>query len=167
VKKPMNRQSAASLVDAFQPYVGSVDARLAAVHKNAVVSSHAIVGATGEWRGMPTRFPAHIASSVIVREFARIHAGCERPTVVGEGTLVCSGAYIAHDVHIGEGCDIAPNATICGLVSIGNRVKVGAGSVIRPRITIGDDARIGAGAVVVKDIPAGETWAGNPARRIR
>lgn len=34
-------------------------------------------------------------------------------------------------------------------------------------VTIGEDAIVGAGSVVTKDIPAGEVWAGNPARFIR
>ena len=34
-------------------------------------------------------------------------------------------------------------------------------------VQVGDDARIGMGAVVVTDVPAGEVWAGNPARPIR
>ncbi len=32
---------------------------------------------------------------------------------------------------------------------------------------IGDEAVIGAGSVVTKNIPAGEIWAGNPAKLIR
>jgi acetyltransferase-like isoleucine patch superfamily enzyme len=53
-----------------------------------------------------------------------------------------------------------------GLVTLGDRVKVGLGAVILPHVTVGSDARIGAGAVVTKDIPPGETWVGNPARRL-
>lgn len=34
-------------------------------------------------------------------------------------------------------------------------------------VNIGDGAVIGAGSIVNRDIPAGEIWAGNPARFIR
>jgi maltose O-acetyltransferase len=38
--------------------------------------------------------------------------------------------------------------------------------VILPGLTVGEGAMIGAGAVVTKSVPDGETWAGNPARRL-
>jgi len=47
---------------------------------------------------------------------------------------------------------------------VGERGLVGAGAVVLPRIRIGADSTIGAGAVVTKDVPAGVTVAGNPAR---
>jgi putative colanic acid biosynthesis acetyltransferase WcaB len=50
---------------------------------------------------------------------------------------------------------------------IGDRVDIGANSVILGPIRIGSDAVIGAGSVVVKDVPAGATVVGNPARVIR
>ena len=34
-------------------------------------------------------------------------------------------------------------------------------------VTIGEHAIGGAGSVVANDIPAGEIWAGNPAKKIR
>jgi len=35
---------------------------------------------------------------------------------------------------------------------------------VLPGVTIGDDALIGAGSVVTRDVPAGVTVVGNPAR---
>jgi acetyltransferase-like isoleucine patch superfamily enzyme len=52
-------------------------------------------------------------------------------------------------------------------IRIGNNVFIGAGSIILKGVHIGDEAIIGAGSVVAKDIPAGEIWAGNPARPIK
>ena len=49
-------------------------------------------------------------------------------------------------------------------VSIGRNVWIGGGAIILPGITIGDDAIIGAGSVVTRDVPAGATAVGNPAR---
>lgn len=49
-------------------------------------------------------------------------------------------------------------------VRIGANVWVGGGAIILPGITIGDDAIIGAGSIVTRDVPAGATVAGNPAR---
>jgi maltose O-acetyltransferase len=49
-------------------------------------------------------------------------------------------------------------------VRIGSDVWVGGGAIILPGITIGDGAVIGAGSVVTRDVGAGQTVMGNPAR---
>jgi acetyltransferase-like isoleucine patch superfamily enzyme len=52
-------------------------------------------------------------------------------------------------------------------IKIGNNVFIGGFSIILKGVNIGDGAIIGAGSVVSKDVPAGEIWAGNPAKFIR
>lgn len=49
-------------------------------------------------------------------------------------------------------------------VAIGRNVWVGGGAIVLPGVTIGDDAVIGAGSVVTRDVTAGATVFGNPAR---
>ena len=48
---------------------------------------------------------------------------------------------------------------------IGARCWVGAAAIVMANV--GDGSTIGAGSVVVKEIPAGSTAVGNPARVIR
>ena len=67
--------------------------------------------------------------------------------------------YLEHQVTIGAEKGVSP--------VIGNRVFVGAGAKIVGPVTIGDGARVGANAVVVKDVPAGATVGGVPARILR
>lgn len=85
-------------------------------------------------------------------------------------------------VAIGEGTQIGPAVQIYaadhprdpeqrrgGLefgrpVRIGGNVWIGGGAIILPGVSIGDDAIVGAGSVVTRDVPAGATVAGNPAR---
>lgn len=81
-------------------------------------------------------------------------------------------------ITIGKGCTITARCCFLshfrkgstyyyGDVKIGNRVFIGTGTVIANSVTVGDDAIIGAGSIVTKDIPAGEIWAGNPAKFIK
>lgn len=65
----------------------------------------------------------------------------------------------------------APGADLSGRpeytsdpVVIEDDVCVGIGAILLKGIRVGRGARIGAGAVVVRDVPAGKTVAGNPAR---
>ena len=55
---------------------------------------------------------------------------------------------------------------ICEPVRICEGAFIGAGCYILKGVTIGEHAIVGAGSVVAKDIPAGEIWAGNPAKKI-
>ena len=53
-----------------------------------------------------------------------------------------------------------------GSIRVGNNVFIGCRSTILRGVTIGDNSIIGACSLVNKDIPAGEVWAGVPARYI-
>ena len=50
---------------------------------------------------------------------------------------------------------------------VGNKVVIGAGAILLGPIVIGDNARVGAGSVVIKDVSAGSTVVGVPAKEIK
>jgi putative colanic acid biosynthesis acetyltransferase WcaB len=87
-------------------------------------------------------------------------------------------AIVIHEqAVIGADCTIRQSTTIGNKTLrdgtpgpapvIGDGVDIGANVVILGGVGIGDGATIGAGSVVVKDVPAGATVAGNPARVIK
>jgi sugar O-acyltransferase (sialic acid O-acetyltransferase NeuD family) len=84
---------------------------------------------------------------------------------IGAGVIINTGAIIEHESNIGDFVHIAPASVLCGNVRVGRNAFIGANAVIKQGINIGAGAIIGAGAVVVKDVPDGETWVGNPAKR--
>jgi UDP-N-acetylglucosamine acyltransferase len=132
-----------------------------------VISPLALIGEPPEMRGFegPGIAP-EIAPDARLEAFVTVDAGVARATRVGARTWLLKKVHVGHDCEIGADCEIAVGTTLAGHCTIGDRVRIGVGVAVRPYITIGDDVRIGAGAVVVKDVPAGEVWAGNPARRL-
>jgi UDP-3-O-[3-hydroxymyristoyl] glucosamine N-acyltransferase len=116
------------------------------------------------WTPDKPAFPPHLGDGVRIEAFVTVDAGVEKPTRIGARTWLMKHVHIGHDAVIGAGCEIAPGAVIGGYCDVGARVKIGINACIKPMVWVGDDARIGAGAVVVKNVPAGVTVVGNPAR---
>lgn len=98
---------------------------------------------------------------------------CEESVEIGDDVLLGGGVQI-FDTNF-HSTDAAVRASGCETradvrtapVRIGSRVFVGANALICKGARIGDEAVVAAGSVVVCDVPAGETWGGNPARRIK
>ena len=116
------------------------------------------------------RFP-HLGSIVIgddveIGSNVCIDRGSLGDTIIGARTKIDNLVHIAHNARIGEDCMIVAQAGIGGSAVIGNGVFVGFGAKIKNKVTIGDGSVIGMGAVVICDVPAGETWAGVPARKL-
>jgi sugar O-acyltransferase (sialic acid O-acetyltransferase NeuD family) len=84
--------------------------------------------------------------------------------VLGLACIVNTGATIDHECRLGDGVHLAPGAHLAGCVQIGDGAFLGVGAAVLPRVRIGAGARVGAGAVVTRDVPAGVTFVGNPAR---
>lgn len=76
-------------------------------------------------------------------------------------------SYVEHDCVIGDFVTFAPSVRCNGNVTIGDYAYIGSNAVLRQGVRVGPGAVIGMGAVVTKDVPAGETWVGNPARPLK
>jgi serine O-acetyltransferase len=82
------------------------------------------------------------------------------------------GVVIGETSEIGDDCTLYHGVTLGGTSwnkgkrhpTLGKGVVVGAGAKILGPILIGEGARIGSNAVVVKEVPAGATAVGIPAR---
>ncbi len=85
---------------------------------------------------------------------------------------ITTGTIIEDDVFIGPRvCTTNDKYMFYGAKLVAPTIKkgarIGANSTLLPGVVIGEGAVVGSGAVVTKDVPAGATVVGNPARILK
>jgi sugar O-acyltransferase (sialic acid O-acetyltransferase NeuD family) len=86
---------------------------------------------------------------------------------LGLATIINTGATVDHDCVLGDGVHICPGVHLAGNVTVGEQVWIGIGACVTQGMRIDARAMVGAGAVVIRDVEAGTTVIGNPARVLR
>ena len=118
---------------------------------------------------------SRVGPFVEIQRGAVVGASCK----IESHTFICDATTIEDEVFVGHGVvfinDKHPRATTNGRLQIAEDwellttvvergASLGSGAVILAGVRIGAGATVGAGAVVTRDVCAGETVVGNPAR---
>jgi acetyltransferase-like isoleucine patch superfamily enzyme len=119
---------------------------------------------------------SRVGAFVEVQRDATIGRRCK----ISSHSFICSGVEIEDEVFIGHGVifinDRRPRATNGNgspqtendweleRTLVRRRASIGSGAIVMCGVEIGEGALVGAGALVTRDVPAGATVVGNPAR---
>jgi UDP-2-acetamido-3-amino-2,3-dideoxy-glucuronate N-acetyltransferase len=133
-------------------------------------------------RSFTNLYGCRIGDETQIGPFVEIQAGAVvgRRCKIQSHTFVCNGTVLEDEVFVGHGVvfinDRFPRAAtpegdlkspadwkLEGTI-VEHAAAIGSGAVILCGLRIGAGALVGAGAVVTRDVPAGSTVAGNPAR---
>ncbi|MBV8594533.1 MAG: UDP-3-O-(3-hydroxymyristoyl)glucosamine N-acyltransferase, partial [Caulobacteraceae bacterium] len=96
-----------------------------------------------------------------------IDRGANRDTIIGEGAKIDKLVQIGHNVIVGRHAVLVSQSGVSGSSVIGDFAALGGQAGIAGHLTIGPGAQVAAAAGVMTDIPAGERWAGAPAKPVR
>ena len=145
------------------------------IGSNCYIKAGAVLGGAGfgferDEDGNKFRFPQ--IGGLIIGNYVEIGAntcidrGALSDTIIGDYTKINNLCHIAHNNRIGRNVTITGCVNISGSNVISDNVWIAPNACIRGFIHLGEGCTVGMGAVVTKDIPSGETWVGNPARKI-
>ena len=142
---------------------------------DCVVKPGSVLGGAGfgyerDENGNKFRFPQ--IGQLIIGDYVEIGSntcidrGALADTEIGDYTKINNLCHIAHNNKIGKNVTITGCVNVSGSNIIDDNVWIAPNSSIRGWVHIGEGAVVGMGAVVIKDVPAKETWVGNPAHKL-
>lgn len=145
------------------------------IGSNCLIQAGAILGTDGlgcsrEPDGTLIKFP-HLGG-IIVGDNVEIGANCQvargalSDTIISNGCKINGMCFIAHNCKLEENVWITGSTMLCGSTYVGRNATIFSDVIIREQSYIGEGSVIGMGAVVTKNVPAGETWIGAPARKM-
>lgn len=169
------------MIGRITSYLSSIEARDPAPRSRWEILSYPGVWAMGMHRIAHRLYRAELfLLARLVNHISRfltaidIHPGAK----IGENLFIDHGFVVIGETSvIGDNVTIYQGATLGGTnptsgeggkrhPSLGNNVIISLGAAVLGPITVGDNAKVGANAVVTKDVAAGATVVGIPARSI-
>ncbi len=105
-----------------------------------------------------------IGSKVEIGANTTIDRGAGPDTRIGDNTWIDNLVQVGHNVNIGKGVIIAAQTGVSGSTVIEDYAVIGGQVGLAGHIRIGKAAQISAKSGVISDIPAGQIYAGYPAR---
>lgn len=151
---------------------GGVQIRFAELGERVRILPNAVIGGKGFGlvlgeagaEDIPQLGSVKIGDDVTIGACTTIDRATFDVTVIGDRCKIDNHVHIAHNVVMGTDCVMAAQVGISGSCRIGNNVIMGGKVGLTEHTSIGDGAMVLASAAVVNDIPAGEHWAGIPAK---
>lgn len=105
---------------------------------------------------------ARIGTGVFLTPGTVVSTDCS----IGDFSYIDTYAILGHDVQVGDHCMIGAMSFLAGSVRVERGVAIHPRATIAKGVTLGEGCTVGIGSVVLKDVPAGVTVFGNPARVI-
>ncbi|MCX6771852.1 MAG: acyltransferase [Candidatus Micrarchaeota archaeon] len=122
-------------------------------------------------------YAARYAPSLSLKRFLLRVAGARVAGGAALGLGATVDIFFPESISIGQDAIIGYNTVLLGHeflqgeyrtgnVEVGARAMLGANCTVLPGVMIGEGASVSAMSLVNRDIPAGETWGGVPARKL-
>jgi UDP-3-O-[3-hydroxymyristoyl] glucosamine N-acyltransferase len=139
------------------------------IHAGAVIgeAGFGAAGGPGGVVDLPQLGRVILQDGVTIGANSCVDRGAFGDTTIGENTKIDNLVHVAHNVRLGRNCVAAAFTGISGSTVVGDGVAFGGKAGVADHLTVGPGAQIGASASVFKDVPAGETWTGFPARPLK
>ena len=133
------------------------------IRENVVIGNNVTIGENCVLGETPTVWNADCPESevfnkkLIIQDGVTIRCnniiergGITDASIIGEGSMIGSFCYIAHDAIIGKACVIFPFVFFCGSVTLGNEVLIYSHSTIFNNVVLGDKSLVFHGTNVFK-----------------